>query len=511
MDRPLIPDPVLPAARVLAVALGVGLAAELLLDGHALGINAPLATAILLVSALVVTGGLRRIDPFDAWIPVTALVVASFVAVRDDRPLVLLDVAGALGLAAASVPAFAGQAVTRRSTSAIVSLAGRVLAAVALGAVPLLERVRRDSDPAQQLAGRGRRAAPVVRGLLLVVPLVLVFAGLFAAADPIFQRWIDTLFSFDIDLGELPGRIAFTAIAAWLAGGLLWFGWLAAPPLELRSLGAAVSSPPTTLAAAFRLGVTEALTILVALDLLFGAFVALQVAYLFGGVDTIAAIGMTYADYARRGFFELVAVVVLVGGLLLGLEAVVAHRTRLYVAAAMTLVVLTTVVLASSWLRLGLYQDAYGWTELRFYVAAAIAFLAIDLAAAAFLIVRNRAQWLPHAIAASSLIVLVGVNVIGPQAFITGRNLERSIVPSVVPEYGDPGLDAGYLGTLDADAVPGLVTALPMLSVEQRAAVEPLLADAHRRFVVEDDDGWQGWNLARWRARAALLAWAAPR
>ena len=116
---------------------------------------------------------------------------------------------------------------------------------------------------------------------------------------------------------------------------------------------------------------------LIVLDVLFAAFVALQVAYLFGGLDTLAAIALTYAEYARRGFFELVAVVVLVGALVLGLEAVVAHRSRAYVVAILALVALTAVVLASSFLRLRLYQDAYGWTELRFYVLAAIGFLAI--------------------------------------------------------------------------------------------------------------------------------------
>ena len=85
---------------------------------------------------------------------------------------------------------------------------------------------------------------------------------------------------------------------------------------------------------------------------------------------------MTYANYARRGFFELLAVVVLVGGLLLGLEAVVAHaHPGISSPPRSALVALTAVVLASSFLRLRLYQEAYGWTELRFYVLAAIVFL----------------------------------------------------------------------------------------------------------------------------------------
>ncbi|HVL54438.1 MAG TPA: DUF4173 domain-containing protein [Vitreimonas sp.] len=489
------------AARVFAVALAVGLAAELLLDGHAVGLNVVLAVAVLLTSMATIAGGVRRLDPMDAWIPVTALVLAGFVALRDDGPLVFVDIVGALGLCAASAPALAGQSVTRRSTGAMVDLAARVMTAILTGGLPLLGRVRAESD-AGSLAARASRLAPVARGLLLGAPLLIVFAALFAAADPIFRHTLDSLFSVDPHFGELPARAVFTAVATWLVGGLLWFIWVARPPLVPQSLGAAATEArPVPL---FRIGAVEALTVLVVLDLLFAVFVALQLAYLFGGLDTLAAIGMTYADYARRGFFELVAVVVLVGGLLLGLEAVVAHRSRPYVGGALVLVALTAVVLASSYLRLALYQEAYGWTELRFYVLAAIVFLALDLAAAAVLIFRNRSRWLPHAIAASSLVVLVGVNLVGPQATITERNLERALVPSVVPDYGRRVFDATYLGSLDADAVPAMVEALPALPEAERVRLTVTLRDAHRRFVILDDRTWQATNLSRERARAAL-------
>ena len=509
MDRPDRTPPIrLPSApRVLAIAIALGVAGQLLLHGHALGVNVPIAAGPLLLSLVAITG-IGRIDPLDAWIPVTAMLLAGAVAIRDDGPLVALDVLGALGLCAASAPALAGESVTRRTTAAILLLAARVMAAVSVGAAPLLDRVRHETAPAD-LARPGRRALPVIRGLVLVLPLLVVFAGLFAAADPIFGQWLDRLTAWDVDLGDSLVRALYAATVAWVAGGLLWLAWSVsgrATP-EPRSLGAAASAP-AVVPGSWRLGVTEALTVLVALDLLFAAFVALQVAYLFGGLSTMSAIGMTYSTYARRGFFELAAVVVLVGGLLMGLESVVAHRTRAFVAAALTLVGLTSVVLASSWLRLGLYEEAYGWTELRFYVAAAIVFLAICLVAAAVLIWRNRAAWLPHAVAAASLVVLLGVNVVGPQAFITQRNLERSILPASVPSYGDPSLDAPYLRAFDADAIPALIDALPRLDPEQRDQVEALLHDARARLD-RSPDAWQSWNLGRWRAREALEAWAA--
>ena len=86
---------------------------------------------------------------------------------------------------------------------------------------------------------------------------------------------------------------------------------------------------------------------------------------------------MKYSDYARRGYFELVAAAALAGGILVALEYGVTRRSRLYVALAIGLVGLTIVVLASAALRLQLYQDAYGWTELRLYVAVSIPAMAV--------------------------------------------------------------------------------------------------------------------------------------
>ena len=138
----------------------------------------------------------------------------------------------------------------------------------------------------------------VLRGLVLAIPLVMIFAGLFSSADPIFRRGMDDLLGFRIDLGDLPGRLI------WDIGRVA--GRRSARDLDARDpgdggrlLGAASQS--ATVRIARSLGTTEALVVLVAVDLIVGLFVALQLAYLFGGLDTLAAAGMTYSSYARRG------------------------------------------------------------------------------------------------------------------------------------------------------------------------------------------------------------------
>ena len=194
-----------------------------------------------------------------------------------------------------------------------------------------------------------------------------------------------------------------------------------------------------------RLGVTEALVVLGTIDLVVAVFVGLQIAYLFGGLDTLVAAGMTYSDYARRGFFELVAAACLAGAVVVALETTVARRTRPYLVALLALLALTAVVLVSAALRLRLYQDAYGWTELRLYVLMTIGTLAVTLLLMALLVARGRMRWLGHGLAVIGVVSLITLNLVAPAAFVAERNVERVIDPSLVPADGHAGLDAAYL------------------------------------------------------------------
>ena len=255
---------------------------------------------------------------------------------------------------------------------------------------------------------------------------------------------------------------------------------------------------------AIRLGAIEAATILIAVDLLFGVFVVLQLAYLFGGQDTLAATGLPYAQYARSGFFELVWVAVLAGGLLATVHAVAARRTAALVGAGLALAGLTAVVLASALLRLRIYQDAYGWTELRFYVLAAIVWLAIGIAITATLLARDRMGWLLHGLAMAAIAVLVVVNVVGPSRLIAEQNVARVLNPALVPPDGLTGLDVTYATRLGDDAIPSLVAALPALDPADRSELQFRLERRRAALAEEMATGWPSWNLGREAARAAL-------
>ena len=504
------------ARRVLAAGLLLGLLAEIVLDGPALGLNIPLVVIALLAAAWLLRRPGRAPDPLDAWLPFVAVVLAGFVAIRGDPFLALLDTLAALAFTGASVVAFSGLAVTRRSASVVATMGLWTLGAVAWGPTRTIAAARpvlpayAPSAPTETgwVPPSSSRlpswSGPVTRGLIVGIPLALIFAVLFASADPIFRRGLDDALGLRIDLGTLPGRVLFVLASAWLVVSLLAVAATGLPALEHgTSLGAATSAPPIDHLRF--LGAVEAVVILLVIDLVVAAFVGLQVAYLFGGVDTLAAIGMTYSDYARRGFFELVAAACLACAVVVALETTVERRSRPYIAALLVLVGLSAVVLASAAMRLRLYQDAYGWTELRLYVLVAIGSLGLVLAATAALVLTDRTRWLGHALAVIGVVALVGLNLIAPSAVVAERNIARVLDPTLVPADGHAGLDRAYLAVLPDDAIPVVVSALPLLPEADRGAITWFLDQ--RASELSLDPAYQGpaaWNLGRERARMAL-------
>jgi hypothetical protein len=498
------------ARRVTAIAIVVGSTAEILFGRSAVGVNVVILAAAILAAAILVRPTAARLDPADRWLPVAALVFAAFLALRTDPLLVLADLAIVAALLGAALVAIAGARVTRGTFLDALDLGVRLAIASAVGGASALRDAHVGSPTSLVPAATRARYGPAVRGIVFGLPLFVVFAVLFASADAVFGRWVESVLSIRIDLGELPGRALFAGAAAWLVGGVLWAvahevrGWTLASSVVTRSLGAAssVTGPP---AVGLRLPSAEVVTILAGLNALFSVFVVLQLAYLFGGFDTLAATGLTYAEYARRGFFELVVAASIVGLLVVGLEATIVRRTRSYVAMLVALLVLTGVVLGSAFLRLRLYQEAYGWTELRFYGLAMMGFLAAGLVCAVGLVLSARSRWLPHALVVAGLAVSVVVNVAGPQAFVTARNLERAIDPSLVPPGGEIALDADYLARLGEGAIPVVVDALPRLASAERLALLAVLEAEYDRLRADESvRGWPAWNVDRERARAAL-------
>jgi hypothetical protein len=163
------------------------------------------------------------------------------------------------------------------------------------------------------------------------------------------------------------------------------------------------------------------------------------------------------------------------------------------------------IVLASAFLRLRLYQDVYGWTELRFYVMAAIVWLAIGAAGALTCVALDPTRRLPHGLVMLSVIFGLAFNVIGPVRFIAEQNVVRVTDTELPPEAFD-GLDLLYLARLGDDALAVIAEHypddMPRSAVDDALRALRLRAEELRLDPAADD--WQAWTLSRERVRGLL-------
>jgi hypothetical protein len=368
--------------------------------------------------------------------------------------------------------------------------------------VPIVQTARSLPVHRSQLAA----ALPVARGVVLAVPALLGFGGLLMAADSVFASYVSQTLSFRIplDLGSLVNHTLITVVITWLcAGGLvaaLSVPSLPAAPDALPSEGVTQRLQPSR-AAWLSLGWVESLTVLVLVDGLFGSFMLVQGAYFFGGLDTLDRTGMTYANYARRGFFELIAVAGLALALL-GLLALITQRhtprqRQVFNAASGAMVVLVLGILVSAFQRMWLYEEAYGFTRLRVYTHSFMVWLAVVLLLFLAALLRSQPNVFVFGSFVAALVYLALLNLANPDALIVRANVARY--------YESHKLDAYYLASLSADATPDLVDSLERVDASARAVF--LDAFQQQRLVLSEahaQQGWPAWSISRARALAAL-------
>ena len=464
--------------RLLPAALGIGLLGDRLLRATPWGVNILLWVGGLLgVFWLLARRSENAAVGEGRWLVVPALLLAGGLAWRDSGTLRALDLCGLLCCAGV------GAARTRAGQ---IRLAGffEYLGAIAVslfqtltGVFPLLLRdIGWDTVPRN---GWVPRALAVGRGILLVLPLLLLFGALLSAADTTYQRLLSRAFRFDPS--NLLGHFFWTLLLACLTAG---FG----RALLLRDGSPKTDTSDRRLPV---LGAVETATILGLLNLLFLSFVLVQIRYFFGGATTIAATaGLTYTQYARSGFFELTWVAALVLPLLLGLHALQrpgdtrAHRP--YSAQSALQVALLFVILASALLRMRLYLQMFGLTELRLYTTAFMGWLAVVFAWFLWTVLRGRRERFAFGSAVFGFLLVAGLHVTNPDALIVRVNAARA-VSHIQP------FDAEYAASLSADAVPALVAALPSLP----PPVQVDIAAKLRPVWSLDTDDWRTWNWGR--------------
>jgi hypothetical protein len=431
------------ATRILGESLLLGVVGDAVMRSPAWGANMTVWTVAVLVA--LVTLARRRHDsiPADArWLLAPTLAIALLFAWRDSDSLAGYNTLAAIGTLALLASAMQQARPNRILESRVRDLVQRVVS-IGLGTMFAMPRlVVADVSVRGVTAARGAtRVIAGLRAALMAIPLLLIFGGLFASADPVFARLLGGV--FDIDGGVVASHFVLSGFFAWIVGGFL--------RTALLSDGRRLATVPFPDGA---LGLTEVSVALGSLVLLFAAFVGVQFRYFFGG-DTLVAqtAGLGYADYARRGFFELVTVSALVLPVLLSANALLRHdtphATRVYRWLASTLLVLLAVIMYSAIARMRLYQSVYGLSTDRLYATVFMAWLAVVFVWFAFTVLRGRDRPFVGGLLVSAWGTLITLNVANPAALVARGNIARA-------DRGKD-LDVSYVQSLGADAAAALV------------------------------------------------------
>jgi len=464
----------------LAIA---GFGAWVLFDAL-LGLNWAL-WMLLAAAGLALCGGVaERRPPAAIWAPLgLACALAAGAPLTADRLFGVLIVMGGLLLLSAAMLVARNPATGWLDVPFVMGLP-----AVAV-VVTLTEAARRGLELLGTLTSS--RWRPAVRGGAAAVPVVTVLALLLAGADPIMAAARDTLVEFIERIDFIPRLIFFLALLTGAVG---------AGGVSLRA-GAVPPTPSAAEPAARGLGAQERLIVLASVAALFGLFLALQLSYLFGDPAAAVGSGVTYAEYARRGFAELSTTATLCVLLILACGRWSASGRLDGAGRALSLLLLgeTGLLLASAFRRIWLYEAAYGFTTARLYVQAYMVVLGLVLVLLAVeLRGRVATQRLVRRAAGLGVIALAVLAWWNHEAWIARQNIERAVETAR--------LDATYLvWGLSANALPVLTAGGDRLPPTLAAELRVRLLDRYGPKTTVRSCRWYEWNLRQIEASRALL------
>ena len=469
-------------AQTLILGVGFGVLGDLLFHHSAVGVN-----AVLWMGPLAIAGWMayRRTHRPAGALPGLLVVGVFFAGCLAWRASPFLSFWNVAAVAASAVAIAVQLRGTLWSARIADYLRGAMDAAGDLVAAPV--RLLGEVPPSH--TGRlARRGLAILTGVVLAVPVVLVFGALLVAADASMDAFVRSLFAWDLE--AIATHLVIFGATAWLAaGGLRRIGLAPAAPAD-------VADRPRRSLGTIELGIP-----LGALTLLLAVFIGLQIRYLFGGEAFVRVAGVTYAEFARRGFFELVVLSALTLPVLLAAQHLVDRGARgsldSFRALGATIAILVALVMVSALARMRLYVETYGLTEDRFYATAFMLWLGVVLTWWVITEFRGRLERFATGAVVAGFLLLGGLNAANPDAVIARVNVARAAAGAE--------LDAEYLSRLGSDAIPVLSSRWARLDHDARCALRGGMRRAAQR-----DAGWRAWTWSGWRATRAARAVSAP-
>jgi hypothetical protein len=356
------------AVYIILISIGLAFVFNYLFFEKLIGISILIFTLILIGAVLAFSWYQQLPLKKIGWFIVPIVFFALMPSIRANEFLTFLNVCATFGLLMLLAHALAG-------TPAFVMKLRDYVILMVFVPFRMLGRALFTISQVSQIHSNSRHRdiwIRIVKGVVMAVPVLIIFGLLFSQADLAFSQFINNF--VDISISERSIQYLVLLVFAFTAA-LSFFAYIFFPK-EAKSV---VSHEQSNTAVQSGKGI-EVLVFLGLIAVLFLVFIGFQVTYLFGGEANIIDAGFTYAEYARRGFWELLAVAILSLVVLLASEqyaGVELKRNRQFLIPALVLIVEVGIIMVSAFKRLSLYIDAYGMTTLRLYVAGFIMLLVV--------------------------------------------------------------------------------------------------------------------------------------
>ena len=339
-----------------------------------------------------------------------------------------------------------------------------------------------------------------------LVPLIFgaVFVALLTGANPLIEKMLSL-----IDVGGTVASFDVYRVIFWFLISSVTWPFLrvrfskrrssAARELAVATAGAASEEQPEPAAMTPLFNARSIYRSLVLFNLLFALQTGLDLVYLWGGADLPE--GMTYAQYAHRGAYMLMAVALLTGTFVLismhpNGDVERSRHIRLLVFAWLAQ---TIFLVLSAMRRLDLYVEAYALTQWRVAALIWMGLVAAGLALIAFRIARRRSNgWLVSANLVMLAAVVYVCALVNFPHLIATYNVDHSL------EVSGQGtrLDQRYLRRLGPMAIPALDRFIAHQR-ERDAEVMPRTLRFRTRaaaaHVAEQALNWRHWTFRGWR------------
>ena len=292
---------------------------------------------------------------------------------------------------------------------------------------------------AQKQAKTGKKSyfIPVLIGIVITVPVLLFMTLLLASADAVFSDMLYKIFyAFNfVTIFQITFLMVVVFFCSYAVYAALCMKNVKENVKDCRVLEPVI-----------------AIIITAALSVLYLMFSVIQILYLFIGNMQLPE-GYTYSQYARQGFFQLLAVCIL--NLIIVLVCLYLFRNSTILKIILTIISgCTFIMILSSALRMLMYIDRYNLTFLRIFVLWALAVIFLLMAGVTAFIHINKFPLFTYSMVIVT-VFYIGLSFAHPDYWIAKYNLDPTHL-DYLNEY-DVSDSRRYLSKLSADAAPVLL------------------------------------------------------